>query len=66
MRLNHLFYTSQYFKSSSFYKSCSKNTEIAFCTQMFISQLNIPFKHEERILNLHKDELKMKFLQYSV
>lgn len=33
---------------------------------MFISQLNIPFKHKEWILNLHKDELKMKFLQYSV
>lgn len=33
---------------------------------MFISQLNIPFKHKEWILNLHKDELKMKSLQYSV
>lgn len=33
---------------------------------MFISQLNIPFKHKEWILNFHKDELKMKSLQYSV
>lgn len=55
------------YQSSAFYKSCSKNThKLAFCTQMFISQLNIPFKHKEWILNLHKDELKMKFLQYSV
>lgn len=53
-------------QSSAFYKSCSKNThKLAFCTQMFISQLNIPFKHKEWILNLHKDELKMKSLQYS-
>lgn len=42
-----------------------KHTQISFCTQMFISQLNIPFKHKEWILNLHKDELKMKSLQYS-
>lgn len=33
---------------------------------MFISQLNIPFKHKEWILNLHKDELQMKSLQYNV
>lgn len=33
---------------------------------MFISQLNIPFKHKEWILNLHKHELKMKALQYSM
>lgn len=61
-----LYYT-QVNKSSAFHKSCSKNThKLAFCTQMFISQLNIPFKHKEWILNFHKDELKMKSLQYSL
>lgn len=54
-------------QSSAFYKSCLKNTHklLAFCTQMFISQLSISFKRKEWILNLHKDELKMKSLQYN-
>lgn len=45
----------------------SKNhTQIIFYTQMFISQINFPFKHKEWNLNLHKDESKPKSLQYIV
>lgn len=45
----------------------SKNhTQIIFYTQMFISQINFPFKHKEWNLNLHKDESKTKSLQYIV
>lgn len=43
-----------------------KHTQISFYTQMFISQINFPFKHKEWNLNLHKDESKMKSLQYIV
>lgn len=47
--------------------SLSKNhTQISFYTQMFISQINFPFKHKEWNLNLHKDESKLKSLQYIV
>lgn len=42
------------------------HTQIIFYTQMFISQINFPFKHKEWNLNLHKDESKMKSLQYIV
>lgn len=45
----------------------SKNhTQISFYTQMFISQINFPFKHKEWNLDLHKDGSKMKSLQYIV
>lgn len=48
MKLNHLFYTNQLYQSSSFLQVYSKHThKLAFCTRMFISQLNIPFKHKE-------------------
>ena len=53
-------------QSSVFTSHAQKTHKLAFCTQMFISQLNVPFKHKEWIPSLRKDELKVKFLHYSV
>lgn len=67
MKLSHLFYTYQYFiKFRILQVMFKKHTQVSILYTNVYFSINIPFKHKEWILNLHKDELKMKSLQYSV